>query len=402
MAPRNTTGLSERTRTTMKLNRRTGVEVPTEVKFWRARYRGPDGEQQEKTFATWGEAKRWRDDAIAAMATGQWVDPRAGRLSVAEYARGWEANLVAGASQLSIVDNALRLHILPALGRRPMSSLLRSEVQGMVKRLSEELAPGSVRNIYEVLLRMMAAAVDDRLIPSSPCVRISLPRDPDVEAVPATLDQITWMADSITPQYRSAVLVLAGSGLRIGELLGLKVADVDFLRRTLRVERQRLQNGRIGPPKTESSRRTVALAPWVVDELSEHLAAHPAAPGGWLFTNTRREALTYNAWRSAWKPARERCACGHGPGGHDDDGCRKADCGCGSYAPPAAEVDTHGLRHAFASALISGGASVKQVQLALGHSSAAITLRVYTHQWPGDEDRTRAIIDSVFGLLRAQ
>jgi len=63
-------------------------------------------------------------------------------------------------------------------------------------------------------------------------------------------------------------------------------------------------------------------------------------------------------------------------------------------------VDTHDLRHAFASALISGGASVKQVQTVLGHANAAITLRVYSHLWPGDEDRTRSIADAAFNVLR--
>ena len=65
-------------------------------------------------------------------------------------------------------------------------------------------------------------------------------------------------------------------------------------------------------------------------------------------------------------------------------------------------MTTHDLRHCFASALISGGASVKQVQAALGHSSATVTLKVYSHLWPGDEDRTRSIVEATFGLLRTR
>jgi integrase len=60
----------------------------------------------------------------------------------------------------------------------------------------------------------------------------------------------------------------------------------------------------------------------------------------------------------------------------------------------------HALRHFTASALIAGGASVKQVQMVLGHSSAAITLRVYSHLWPGDEDRTRSVMDAALSVLR--
>lgn len=61
---------------------------------------------------------------------------------------------------------------------------------------------------------------------------------------------------------------------------------------------------------------------------------------------------------------------------------------------------THDLRHFFASALIAGGASVKQVQPVLGHADAVITLRIYVHLWPGEEDRTRAVMDAVLGGLR--
>jgi integrase len=63
-------------------------------------------------------------------------------------------------------------------------------------------------------------------------------------------------------------------------------------------------------------------------------------------------------------------------------------------------MGTHDCRHFFASALISGGASVKQVQLTLGHSSPVTTLTTYSHLWPGDDDRTRAVIDSTLEILR--
>ena len=59
----------------------------------------------------------------------------------------------------------------------------------------------------------------------------------------------------------------------------------------------------------------------------------------------------------------------------------------------------HSLRHFFTSALIAGGASVKQVQTVLGHASAVITLRTYAHLWPGDEDRTRNVMDAALSPL---
>jgi hypothetical protein len=64
------------------------------------------------------------------------------------------------------------------------------------------------------------------------------------------------------------------------------------------------------------------------------------------------------------------------------------------------DLTTHDLRHFFASALIAGGASVKQVQVVLGHANAMITLRTYAHLWPGDDDRTRAVMDATLDALR--
>ncbi len=169
-------------------------------------------------------------------------------------------------------------------------------------------------------------------------------------------------------RYRAAVTLLAGSGLRIGEALGLEVRHVDFLRRTVRVEQQRLPNGQIGSPKTSSSVRTVPLAGYVTDALAAHLAAFPTDDG--LFLMPTGRPLVYHAWAKHWQRAREVAG--------------------------LPDVVTHDLRHFFASALIAGGASVKAVQLALGHESAAVTLGIYSHLWPGDDDRTRAIIDATF------
>ena len=94
-----------------------------------------------------------------------------------------------------------------------------------------------------------------------------------------------------------------------------------------------------------------------------------------MFTDELGRPLTYRTWKRVWKSA---------------------------TTAAGVDVDTHALRHFTASALISGGASVKQVQTVLGHSSAAITLRVYAHLWPGDDDRTRSIMDDALAHLADQ
>lgn len=332
---------------------------------WRARYRDDADKEHARHFARKIDAQQWLGTVTAAIVRGDYVDPRAGAVKLSAYASGWQAMHVPRESTARIADNALRVHVLPVLGDRPLAGLRRSDVQALVKGLSGQLSPRSVRNVFDTLNRVLAAAVDDRLIARTPCARITLPAVPDSEVEAPTAEQVHALAGAVEARYRGLVVLLAGSGLRIGEALGLQVADVDFLRRTVRVERQRLQDGSIGPTKTAKSTRTVPLGAVVVDELAAHVAAYRS--GEWLFTTPTGGPLNYRRWKTEWRYA---------------------------LRGTGLAMTTHSLRHFTASALIAGGASVKSVQTVLGHSSAAITLKVYSHLWPGDEDRTRSVMDA--------
>ena len=401
---------------------------------WRARYRDEADREHARHFARKIDGQRWLDEVTAAVVTGQYVDPKAGRVLLRDYAAAWEAGRVCRPSTARIVDNALRVHLLPALGERPLATIRRSDVQGLIKALSERLAPGTVRNVYDTAAKLFGAAVDDRLIAETPCRRIVLPTVEGGEVVAPTVEEVQALAGAVPARYRAAVVLLAGSGLRIGELLGLRVADVDFLRRELRVERQRLQDGTLAAPKTPQSVRTVPLGRVVVDELAAHLAAHGGRTAGsvraqgrrtrsrsgggggeWLLTTGTGAPLGYRTWRAVWDRAQRPApaavlaeVCPTCPSGAGEP-CRNrsgtvAARPHGARADLAREgveaVDTHALRHFYAAALIAGGASVKQVSRLLGHSSAVVTLKVYAHLWPGDDDRARSVVDAALDVLR--
>jgi integrase len=111
----------------------------------------------------------------------------------------------------------------------------------------------------------------------------------------------------------------------------------------------------------------------VVDALAAHLSRRQV-DSEWLFPADDGGPLDYMTWYWAWEQAKA-----------------KAD---------EPRLVTHDLRHFTASALIADGASVKLVQSVLGHSSAVITLRTYAHLWPGDDERTRVVIESTLGVRR--
>jgi integrase len=338
---------------------------------WLARYRPvAGGTQKYRTFSRKVDAQRWIDETTAAMVTGTYVDPKAGKVTVRQYATTWQAMQVTRENTTRNTDVALRLHVLPYIGDRPIASVRPSDLQALVKTLSATLAPGTVGQVYKVARRMFASAVDDRMLAASPCHRVRLPRHDRPEVVVPTIEQITTLVAAVSPRYRALVVMLAGSGLRIGEALGLNVSDVDFLRRTVKVERQRLPSGRIGPPKTAKSARTVPLGQVVIDALAAHLAAYPS--DGVLFTVATGKPLAYPAWLAIWARSNKSVEL---------------------------DIDTHALRHFYASAVIAGGASVKVVQTRLGHGSAAVTLDTYGHLWPDDDDLTRTVMDAAFVTL---
>lgn len=103
------------------------------------------------------------------------------------------------------------------------------------------------------------------------------------------------------------------------------------------------------------------------------------------------EPLSYRRWETEWNCARRTLQAAESEAAERE----------GRKPVELPHMVTHDLRHFFASALIAGGASVKQVQLVLGHASGVITLRIYAHLWPGEKGRTRTVMDAVLGGLWA-
>src|SRR6185312_10010150 len=126
-----------------------------------------------------------------------------------------------------------------SLGGRRLAAVRPSEVQNWVATLSANgLAPSTIRLCVRQLASIFNAAALDHLVPTSPVTRLSLPRSEDERIVPLVIGQVDALAAAMPERNRAMVYVQAGLGLRIGELLALRNVDVDFLRRTARVEHQ--------------------------------------------------------------------------------------------------------------------------------------------------------------------
>jgi integrase len=220
------------------------------------------------------------------------------------------------------------------------------------------------------------AAVRDRRVTTSPCEGARLPKRQPKRVEPLSTEAVAALLAAVPDRYRTLFVLAAGTGMRQGEVFGLTVDRINFLRRHVTVDRQLIlvpgKEPFLAPPKTAASNRTIPLPQVVVDALAAHLAAFPAGPEGFVFTTEAGKPIRRTAFSAqVWQPA------AHAAG-----------------LPP---VETfHGLRHHYASLLIRHGESVKTVQARLGHASASETLDTYSHLWPDSEERTREAVDEAW------
>ncbi|MER7459210.1 tyrosine-type recombinase/integrase [Micromonospora sp. NPDC126480] len=337
------------------------------------RWRDEAGRQRKRGFTRKLDADRYRAEVEHKLHTGQYVDPKAGKVTFEAYAEQWRAMQPHRPNTAARTRSQLTRHAYPVLGSRPLAQIRASELQAFVTGL--KLSPSSVRPVWATVRAILSAAVRDRLIPYDPADRIKLPELPRQQITPLSVEQVDALAAAMPARYRALVVVGAGVGLRQGEAFGLQVADVDFLRRAVTVERQ-VQPGTGGvveecPLKNRSSYRVVPVGRVVVDALAGHLAEYKATGTQWIFRDGDGRPLSRTRFnKEVWAPARD--------------------------AARLPEVTFHDLRHFYASVLIGAGHNPKAVAERLGHADPAMTLRVYAHLWPDDDDKTRQAIDDAF------
>jgi integrase len=189
---------------------------------YRARYTTPDGRERSQSFSRRLDAQNFLTAMSHSLLTGGYVDPRAGKITFRAFAEQWRKLQVHGDGTVNSVEQHLRLHIYPHIGDRPIASIRPGEIQGMVQRLTKELAPSTVHVVYGRVVAVFRAAIRDRIITSTPCEDIKLPsRNPASTMQVLSTGQVMAIADAINPRYRALVIAGAGTGQRPGELFGL-------------------------------------------------------------------------------------------------------------------------------------------------------------------------------------
>lgn len=361
-------------------------------KRYRVRYVDDGGRPRERLFDRKADAETYDANVRADVSRGEYVDPTAGRLTFQQYAERWRGNQLHADTTKSAVETHLRRHVYPRIGGHQLRGVRPSDIQGLMRLWSDSLAPATVAVIYAYVRAIFTAAVADRLISVSPCIQ-KRPKVEPARVKPMPLASVDALRDATGERWRALEDLGAAAGLRQGEAFGLEVEHVDFLRRTARVEQQMKtipgQPPFLARPKTAKSRRTIPIGRILVDRLAAHLAEFPAVEVE-IVDKTGTKEITRKA-RLISTTA-------------DGTALSRSYYNKAIWAPAIAAVEIegmeptyHDLRHFYASVLIAHGASVTQVQARLGHASAMETLRIYSHLWPDEDDRTRDILDAVLG-----
>jgi hypothetical protein len=222
---------------------------------YRARYRDPAGREHAKVFARKADAQRFLTEMENHKLKGTWTDPALGRVLFRDWLGEWWAtttNLRPTTRERN--ETLLRRYALPRFGDVALVAISQRDVRAWVAELSGRgLAPATVQKAYQLLGKVMGAAVDAGMVMQTPCRRVPLPKVEREEMRFLTPAEIARLADAIDQRYRALVLVAAYGGLRIGELAGLRRRRVDLLRGTVEVAEIVTEAGgvlRFGPPKT--------------------------------------------------------------------------------------------------------------------------------------------------------
>ena len=277
----------------------------------------------------------------------------------------------------------IRLYASPALGEVPLSRLHPLHLQECYATLLERgLAGGTVRNLHLVLAQALSQAVAWGLIERSPACGAQPPRArrPEPVVVDPALAARILAAVAGTPMELPAVLALS-TGMRRGEILALRWADLDEGYTTAQVRRSLQVSGEglaFVEPKTRRSRRAVAL---------------PAFLGPHLHRQKKDQALR-RAEGSAWVDLDLVCDRGDGSPRHPDT----LSSGWYSFLKRSGlpHVRFHDLRHGHATLLLLARVHPKVVSERLGHASVGITLDLYSHVLPSMQSEAAAAIDAVF------
>ena len=261
-------------------------------------------------------------------------------------------------------ENRIYGHIIPSVGKIPLSKLTQNDLQQFYAKLKRTgrkvnmelkgtgVSDRMVRSCHALCRSSLEKAVEEGLITRNPSIGCKLPPKKNGEMKVLTQNEIVRLLNQAYDEgYYEMFLLELTTGMRRGEILGLKWRDLNLETGELNIKRQLTTKG-ISVPKTKSSIRTVLLPPDMLDLLRE---MKKTAKYDWIFPSPVKEGEPRNptAITKRFRIMLERAHCKH--------------------------VRFHDLRHTFATMALENGMDVKTLSAMIGHVSSETTLNIYSH-----------------------
>ena len=330
------------------------------------RYRTPEQRQvKERGFTTKKAAEQRLLEVESSKVRGNFVDPAAGKITVGEIGPFW-LEVQRGylkPSTFRSIESTWRTHVQPRWGGVQITNIKFSAVQLWLTELGDLRGPTTVKRALGILSGILEIAVRDRRLHANPCLGARTPRKVPKGRTYLDHTQVRALAAE-SGRMGLLIQVMAYTGLRWGEAIGLRVRDVNLERRRLQVEQNAVEVGTeiiVGTPKGHE-RRSVAFPAVLTEPLTAQIAGKgyddllfPGRDGSFL-RRTRSDAASAGWFAGAVRRA-----------------------GVPRLTP-------RDLRHTAASLAVQSGANVLVIQRMLGHKSAAMTLDVYADLFDDDLD----------------
>jgi integrase len=343
--------------------------------LYAVRYRTPDNRQTWKRgFRTKRDAQDFANDVEVKKLTGDYIAPRLGKVTVHELSAHWLARKKQATAQsyYRTLETSYRVHVQPRWGAVSVADV---DVLGVEAWISSMARKGSgattVIRAQGVLSGILADAVKGKRLSANPAKGLdNLPRKSGKRRVYLSADDVTALADK-SGEHRVLVLVLAYCGLRWGEAIGLRVRDVQFLRRRISVSENAVQIGSrhvVGPTKGRED-RSVPVPEFVLNELSAQCKGK--APGDLVFGGRHGGYLPRPKSSNGWFTRAVKAA-------------------------KVQAITPHDLRHTCASLAVSAGVNVLALARMLGHKDPSVTLRVYADLFDTDLDTVAASLHAKY------
>lgn len=323
---------------------------------------------------------------ISSVETG--IDFNATKLTFADYAERWLKSKKKKVRPKTIqrYSDLMRLHVVPVIGSIPLLKLKPLHLEKVYEEASSRgLSPQSILHIHRVLFTALKQAVAWQLIPRNIAEAVTPPRPEHREVEPMTSREVVRIFETVAGTDLEIPTILGlGTGMRLGEVLGLRWKDIDLDKKSARIA-QTVQETNEGlvfvPPKTHRSRRTVSLPGFVVHALRKHKKEQ-----------SERRLVVGSAWhdndlvieRGDGLPVRTSSLSG-----------RFAD----RMKKEGIKLTFHGLRHGHASLMLAAGVHLKVVSERLGHSTIGITADLYTHVADEVHEAAAASLDALLAPM---